>query len=100
MKSIRFLLVATIVIGTLSGCYDYRDPENQRLNAWVSSIDWKSKNHGMPLIMLKRQNGTEQRFHHSSITLTSENLKIGDLLVKESGSKMCEINGKKIRCLK
>lgn len=102
MKIIAFFLMAIAVfgIGGLSSYLDYIEPEKRSLNAWVAFIDWESKNHGMPLILLTRKNGTKQKFHHTRIILAAENLKVGDHLVKAKDSKICEINGEPILCLK
>ncbi len=102
MKFIAFFLMVVVVlgIGGLSSYFDYKEPESRSLDSWVSFIDWKSKNHGMPLILLTRQNGTKQKFHHYRIILTAEDLKVGDHLVKARDSKICEINGEPILCLK
>jgi hypothetical protein len=101
MKFIACVVVVVIFFGiaALDTYYSYKEPERQRLNGRVSFIDWKSRNHLIPLILLKRKNGTEQKFHHSRITLTSKDLKVGDLLVKESNSKTCQINGEPIVCV-
>lgn len=102
MKFIAALLmvIALFVLGGLSSYFDYKEPEGKILNSWVSFIDWKSKNHGMPLILLTRKNGTKQKFHHTRIILTAKDLKVGDHLVKARDSKICEINGEPILCLK
>ena len=98
----KFILLAipALSIGVYNSHLNYQEPVNKYLDAWVYSIDWESRNHGMPLIMLKRSNNTAQKFHHERIILTSNDIKVGDHLVKESGSKECTINGKLVLCLK
>lgn len=100
-KVIIFVIMAIVVIvlGVTNSRYDYQGPVRQKLNGSVSFIDWQSKNHGMPLILLKSRSGIEQKFHHQRIALTKENLKVGDLLLKESNSKTCKINGMDIQCI-
>lgn len=102
MKFIAFFLMVAAVlgIGGLNSYFDYKEPESRSLDSWVTFIDWKSKNHGMPLILLTRKNGTKEKFHHTRIILAAEDLKIGDHLVKARNSKICEINGEPILCLK
>ena len=93
--------MATLVLGfgVFQSYLNYKEPEGQSLNGWVSFVDWESRNHGMPLIEIKRENGTVIRFHHTRIALSSDQLNVGDRLIKESGSKYCDINGKSILCV-
>ncbi|MGY8870418.1 MAG: hypothetical protein ACKVJE_08270 [Pseudomonadales bacterium] len=79
---------------------DHNEAERQGFSGWVSFIEWKSRNHGMPLIEVSRSNGTKIKFHHHRIILDSTQLKVGDLIAKVSGSKVCEINKSSVSCIK
>ena len=92
-------LLVLLVVGGTSSYFDYQEPINQSFDGQVTHIDWKSRNHGMPLILLKRENGLEQKLHSSRIALTSAELKVGDMLLKKSGSNECVINGKSVTCI-
>lgn len=101
-NGVKFILLAVPIfsIGVFNSYLDYKEPVEKSIDAWVYHIDWKSKNHEIPLILLKRDNNTEQKFHHTRIILTSDNLKVGDHLIKKSGSKTCTINDNSVVCLK
>ena len=101
-KFVKFIALAIPVlgIGMFISYRDYGEPERIAFEGHVSFIDWKSKNHGMPLIEVSRSNGTKIKFSSTRITLDSSQLKIGDLLKKTSGSKSCEINEKSVICIK
>ena len=79
---------------------DYVEPERMAFDGLVSSIDWESRNHGMPLIQVTHSNGTKVKFSSTRIILNSSNLKVGDSLAKVSGSKSCSINGDLVPCIK
>lgn len=93
------MAIPILGFGVFESYLGHKEPESQSFDGWVSFVDWKSKNHGMPLIEIKRENGTVKRFHHSRIVLSSEQLNVGDRFIKESGSKYCDINGKAILCV-
>lgn len=88
------------VVSGCSGSGSGSGSAGQWLDSWVYFIDWKLSNHQMPLILLKRENGTEQKFKNLDIILSPDDLKVGDHLVKTVGSKIFTINGSPITCLK
>ncbi|MCL6417731.1 hypothetical protein MIB92_18875 [Aestuariirhabdus sp. Z084] len=101
-KFLIFIAIAIPFFGLsiAMSIYQYNEPERQRFDGTVSLIDWKSSNHGMPLIEIKRNNGTTQRFHSTRILLNADHLKVGDQIIKESGSLNCLINETEVACVK
>jgi hypothetical protein len=100
-KAIIFiaLVIPILGFGVAMSYLDHKKPLTQSFNGLATYIEWKSKNHGMPLIEIKQENGTAKRFHNPRIILKDSQLKVGDRLVKESGSKYCQINSEKVLCL-
>jgi hypothetical protein len=94
------LAIPVLSFGVFTSYRDYVEPERAAFEGRVSYIEWQSKNHRMPLIGLKRSNGTKVKFSSNRIILDSSQLEVGDLLSKESGSKICKINGKALLCIK
>ena len=101
-KFLKFIALAIPVlgVGVFMSVRDHDDAERQAFSGQVSFIEWKSSNHGMPLIEISRSNGTKIKFHHYRIILDSSQLKVGDSISKVSGSKLCEINQNPVRCIK
>jgi len=93
--SIPFLGFCAIV-----GILNHDEPMRESFDGWVYHIVWKSKNHGMPLIEIKRKNGTIKKFHNSRIILNDSQLKIGDRFIKESDTKYCQVNRERVLCLR
>ena len=100
-KFLKFLLIATpvIAIGIYSSIHDRYSVIDERFDGIVYHIDWKSKNHGMPLIEIKSRIGKVKKFHHFFISLTSDDIKVGDKFRKVSGSTNCFINDIEMECL-
>ena len=65
----------------------------------VESINWKSKNHGWPLIRIKEVNNRIVDFNHFKIILKAEDISVGDKIKKIEGEDMCLINNIKKKCL-
>ena len=99
---VKFIALAIPVlgIGVFMSIRDHGEPERISFSGRVSFIEWESRNHGIPLIEISRSNGTKLKFSSSRITLDSTQLKVGDLIAKVSGSKVCEINEKSVPCIK
>lgn len=98
---LKFILLAILVlgIGVFMSMRDHDEAERLAFKGQVTFIEWKSRNHEMPLIEIARSNGTTFRFHHYRIILDSTQLKVGDTITKVGGSKMCEINEKSVPCI-
>lgn len=94
------LAIPVLGIGVLMSMRDYDEAERMGFSGEVSFIEWKSKNHGMPLIEIIRSNGTKIKFHHSRIIIDSTQLKVGDSIIKVSDSKMCKINESAVPCIR
>ena len=94
------ILIFVLACISLSACSDESQGLNLHAEGVVASIDWKSKNHGMPLIGIKTKSSRMKWFHSTKILLNPSNLKVGDAFKKQAGSFNCEINGTKIPCIK
>jgi hypothetical protein len=68
----------------------------------VYIVEWNTKNHGMPLLVIKQDNlaSTEKRLQSNKFILTPDQIKVGDNFKKASGSNMCLINGVDVQCIK
>ena len=94
------LAIPVLCVGVFMSVRDHDEAEQQAFSGLVSFIEWKSSNHGMPLIEISRSNGTKIKFHHYHIILDSSQLKVGDSISKVSGSKSCDINQNPVPCIK
>lgn len=98
---LKFLALAIPFLGffTVVGIQNHDEPIKESFDGWVYHIVWKSRNHGMPLIEIKRKNGTIKKFHNSRIILNDSQLKVGDRFIKESDTKYCQVNRERVFCL-
>ena len=96
---IVLMFSSAIIIGGSGAYFDYKEVENFEAIGEVIETQWNTENHQMSLFKIKTNSGVKQ-LHHYRVTLTSEQISVGDLFVKESGSKMCKINGHRIQCVK
>ena len=94
------LAIPVFGIGVFESIRNDKSAERQGFSGFVTYIEWKSRNHGMPLIEISRANGTKTKFHHHLIILDSSQLNVGDSFSKEGGSKICKINNEPVQCLK
>ncbi len=99
---LKFLALAIPVlgVGVFMSIRDHDEVERMAFSGRVSFIEWESHNHNMPLIEISRKNGTKIKFSSSRIILDSNQLKVGDLITKVSGSTTCDINEKSVPCIK
>lgn len=94
---VGLLLLSSVAIPLMYN--DYMKPIRFHADGTVSSIEWKSRNHGMPVIGIRIENGTIKTFTSNRITLTSEKISIGDSFRKVSDSKYCDINENSVLCV-
>ena len=94
------LAIPFLGLGLFASMRNDESAERQGFSGFVTYIEWKSRNHGMPLIEISRANGTKTKFHHHRIILDSSQLNLGDSFSKEGDSKICKINNEPIQCLK
>jgi len=87
------------VIGLSASYWAHKSPERLQFDGVVTAIDWKTRNHGMPLIEISASNKTKVKFNSNRIILDSSQLKIGDSISKTSDSIYCQVNGAKVQCL-
>lgn len=102
IKFFKFLLLAVpfLAFAVFVGVREHGAVERKAFSGRVTFIEWKSRNHGMPLIEIVHSNGIEFRFHHHRIALDATQLKVGDTISKVEGSKMCDINQTPILCIR
>ncbi len=98
---IKFMLLAIPVLGfgMFMGYQDYMIPVEFSAQGKVTSIEWKSSNHGMPIIEISRDNNVINIFSSNRITLNSTQIKVGDSFSKVGGSKACQINKRTLQCV-
>ncbi len=77
---------------------DYMGAERFGAAGEVVEAKWNTKNHQMSLFEISAGQFVK-KLHHSRVTLTPEQIKIGDRFSKESGSKMCTINNVQLQCV-
>jgi len=92
-----FVIIAGAIILLSFIRYDALYAKNLQVEGVVTSIEWKSKNHQLPIIVLLNESGKETVVSHSSVALNETNLKLGDKLVKNNGDEFCLVNGKRVR---
>jgi len=98
-KALIILVIITlIVIAYFSNKSMRNESYNFSANGVVHSIDWKSKNHALPLIVIKINN-KYKRFSSTGIILTKDTVKVGDQFQKEKASRFCLINEQKTKCV-
>ena len=77
---------------------NYELIETFEVNGKVVKINWKSRNHGMPIISIK-QDDQIKHFKSNRITLDVGDVAVGDSFIKLADSKECKINNELIRCI-
>ena len=65
----------------------------------VTSINWQTRNHHLPLITVLEDTGKVIFISHS-VALTKNDIKVNDVIVKEKESEYCLINGEKVLFIK
>ena len=97
----KFLAVAIpcLAIALSTGYWSHKAPERLEFEGVVQSIEWETRNHGMPLIEVSAPKKPVVKFNSNRITLNSSQLKVGDTFSKTSNSIYCLINGVKVQCL-
>ena len=102
IKFLKFLLLAIPVLSF--GVYLSIQERNSVLDfmaeGTVVTAKWNTKNHQMSLFEIKPLKGTIKTLHHSRVTLTPEQIKVGDHFSKQAGSTSCFINKVKVECIK
>lgn len=87
---------------TIGGFMAYQDSlvaKKFEAQGTVTEARWNTKNHQMSLFMIEGV-GSPKKLHHYRVTLTPEQIKVGDSFKKVSGSKICTINSIDIKCVK
>lgn len=67
----------------------------------ITEINWEGPNHLQPFIEIKRyDNNRYVKLETFELSLSSEQVKVGDSFKKDAGSKVCEINDEWLQCIK
>ena len=77
---------------------DYMAAVNFEAVGTVVEAKWNTKNHKMSLFRIDTKTSIKP-LHHSRVSLTPDQIKVGDRFSKMSGSKMCVINDISLRCV-
>ena len=101
-KFAKFLLlfIPFSVIAIIEMRSHFKAAENFSAEGVVITAKWNTKNHNMSLFEIQSSSGTLKKLHHSRVTLTPEQIKIGDHFKKDSDSKNCYINEIEIKCIR
>lgn len=100
-KVLMFTVLATIafVVAAAMAYRDYRTIEDLSFSGVVTTINWHSQNHDLPLIVIRTPTGI-MRVQSYRLTLNSGQLKPGDQFQKVAGSLTCTINEKVVPCIR
>lgn len=99
-KFFRFTLVLVCLspLVFIVARFNHKKIEQFSATGIVTNINWKSQNHGMPVISIS-DNGEVKHFRSNRITLSAEDIKEGDTFEKAKGSKQCIINEYIVTCI-
>lgn len=81
------------------GYLDHVAPVKQSFEGEVISIEWNARDHNMPMIKISGTDGKIIEFSSNRIVLGPTQLKSGDTISKQNGSKMCNINDVIMACV-
>jgi len=73
--------------------------ENLEIDGVVEHIEWKTKNHALPLFRITKHDGSTRQLNDGELNLNQGEIKVGDSIVKKSGSRNCLINSIKTECV-
>jgi hypothetical protein len=101
-KFVKFLLLAIPLSGftIFEMRSHFKSAERFSAEGVVTTAIWNTKNHNMSLFEIQTSNGSLKKLHHSRVTLTPDQIKIGDHFKKHPDSKSCFINEIEIRCIR
>jgi uncharacterized protein YpmS len=96
---IRLSVLTLIMLAIAVMVYqDYHRALYFEANGQVIEAQWNTKNHQMSLFKISSK-GVVKELHHYRVTLTEDQIKIGDHFKKISGSNICIINGINVVCV-
>jgi len=100
-KFLKFLMLAIPVLsfGVFLSIQERNAVLDFMAEGTVVTAKWNTKNHQMSLFEIKPVKGTIKTLHHSRVTLTPEQIKVGDHFSKQAGSTNCFINEVKVVCI-
>ena len=92
------MFLCILPLGGYMAYDDHMAAERFAADGEVVVAKWNTKNHQMSLFEIKGEFGIK-RLHHYRVTLTPDQIKIGDKFKKARDSKSCMINGVEILCV-
>jgi len=101
-KFLKFILLAIPVLsfGVFLSFQERHSVLDFVAEGTVVTAKWNTKNHQMSLFEIKTVKGSIKTLHHSRVTLTPEQIKVGDHFSKQASSTNCFINEMKVECIK
>jgi len=99
LASTFFVFVFT-VIAPLIVEFKYQKTVGLEFQGVVEHIEWESRNHALPLFIIKKQNGSTIKINDGELSLKKGQLKVGDTFSKKTEARYCTINGTKTECVK
>lgn len=100
-NKIAFFLIPVIIVLAVVEMYKYSQRAIEfSAEGIVVEAKWNTANHNTPLFRIREAKGIEKEFHATNILLRPEQIKKGDRFKKSVGSKNCEINDVKVKCVK
>ena len=94
------LVLSVLVLLPLAHYSEYVKAERLNLNGVVTHIQWKTTNHDLPLFQVKSKDGNIQEMNNGELQINPGQLAVGDLIIKNSGSRKCSVNGIEIECVR
>ena len=100
-KTVVFLVfVVFLLFGIAVSVWSAIAPVRMAVEGIVWSVEWESRNHGIPLIEIKLKNGVVRQFTSHKISLSQGSIEKGDSFRKLSGSKNCFVTEIEVNCLR
>ena len=101
IRFFKFSLLALLLLPIAFFVFKYESSSTVSMgfDGEVVAIDWKSKNHNLPLIKIREANSNREiKLSHYTITLKKGDLHVGDKIRKLKGSRECFINNVAKKC--
>ena len=97
-KYFPWLACLVVAVGVAMFYRDHYGAEMFEANGIVTDAQWNTWNHQMSLFVIQEKR-SKKKLHNHRVTLTPEQIKVGDTFKKDKWSKLCEINGVSIQCV-
>ncbi len=101
-RSIFIIVFLTVGVGFILPAAHkskYLEAEGLGFEGVVTHIEWKTKNHALPLFKIEDANGSLYSLNNGELNLKKSQLHVGDAIIKGSGSRYCYINKVEFECV-